>query len=85
MATQERLAKHRWKEVSAIYVDMFEASVIPDAQIARIAFGEYGGPDTPFLRVAVAMPIEDARALVKILGDLIRDMDDEGAERAPDA
>jgi hypothetical protein len=74
--------RHAWKETPAIYADNFEISVIPDAQIARIAFGEFAGRGRPaFLRTAVAMPISDAKTLVKMLGDLIRDMEEEEAKK----
>jgi hypothetical protein len=77
--------RYRWKEVPATYADTFEVSVVPDAQIARIAFGEYAGRDKgSFLRVAIAMPIADARELVRILGDLIRDMDQQRKATAAD-
>ena len=76
--------RYKWKEVPATYVDTFEVAVISDAKIARLAFGEFAGRGNSFLRVAVAMPISDAKALVRILGDLIRDMDAEESNQDGD-
>ena len=79
---------YSWKrDVAAIYADSFEVSIIPDAQMTRMAFGEFAGRGKPtFIRVAVAMPIEDARELVRVLGNLIREADEKEAarERAAD-
>jgi hypothetical protein len=67
-----------WKAVPATYADTFEVSVVPDAGIVRIAFGEYAGRNRPhFIRSAIAMPMEDAKALGRMLRRLIRETEEE--------
>jgi hypothetical protein len=77
--------EHAWKETPALYTDSFEVSVIPDAQIVRIAFGEFAGRGIPaFIRTAVAMPVSDAKELIRVLGDLLRDVEETESIDAPD-
>lgn len=78
--------RHGWKrDVPAIYADTFEVSVSPSSQIARIVFGEYAGREAAsFHRVAVAMPIEDAKAFIRTLGRLIREIEKENPQDTED-
>lgn len=72
-----------WKTVPATYADTFEVSVVPEAGIVRIAFGEYAGRNRPyFIRTAVAMPLEDAKALGRVIQRLIRETEEESKQEA---
>ena len=83
-APEQEDDRYAWKkEAAATYVDAFEVAFIPRARVVRIAFGEYAGrKKDAFLRMAVAMPFDDAKALVEVLGEIIRDVE---AEEAGDA
>lgn len=80
--------REAWKTVPATYADTFEVSVVPGAGIVRIAFGEYAGRNRPyFIRTAVAMPIEDAKALGRMIRRLIHETEEEKEQEriTPDA
>jgi hypothetical protein len=72
------------RQMPAIYVNNFYVTGSPI--IIRIAFGESASdpPGTQY-RATVVMPLEDARELVRIVGEMIAELDEEAAaEKAVD-
>jgi hypothetical protein len=83
MAKGSEEDRDAWKTVPATYADTFEVSVVPEAGIVRIAFGEYAGRNRPyFIRTAVAMPIDDAKALGRMIQRLIHETEEESKREA---
>jgi hypothetical protein len=64
-----------WKQMPAVYTDVFDVAVIPDIKMVRMAFSEHVAGVKPgyVVRTAIMMPVSDAKELVKILGKLIAD------------
>jgi hypothetical protein len=66
------------RQMPAIYVNNFY--VTGSSTIIRIAFGESANepPGTQY-RTTVAMPLEDARELVRVVAEMIAELDEEAA------
>ncbi|HUO91804.1 MAG TPA: hypothetical protein VMU22_02730 [Rhizomicrobium sp.] len=63
----------RWLKTPATYCDTYSVDVFGGASIVRITFGEFLDRETePYYRMAVALPISDAKALAKSLERLIK-------------
>ena len=71
-----------WKRVPAIYTDVFDIAVIPDIKMVRMAFSEATAGIKPgyLVRTAIMMPMSDAMELVRVLGNLIRETEEQAAK-----
>jgi hypothetical protein len=70
--TKPDLIGDTWLMPPAIYADHFSLSGLRSARIVRLAFAEYVGKNKPPLyRVGIAMPLADAKELVRVLQDSI--------------
>jgi hypothetical protein len=64
----EGVDDYDWLRLPAVYCDTYSSAVFRRAGVVRIAFGEYVGRNyMPFYRSCVAMPISDAKMLVRTL------------------
>ncbi len=65
----------RWLETPAVYCDTYTADWFGD--VIRIAFGEYTDRDHyPFFRTAVAIPLSDAKRLIRTLTRLVKEAEE---------
>jgi len=70
----EEESRFRWLQVAPIYCDSYTAQLMPDGSTVRIVFGEYVGRGYERIyRAAVAMPLEDIKALRKTLARIIKE------------
>jgi hypothetical protein len=72
---------YRWLQPNPIYCDHYTASSSTDGSIIRVSFGEYIGREYyPIYRTAVAMPLSEAKRLVRTLTRLIGEAEKEAEE-----
>jgi hypothetical protein len=66
-----------WLEEPAVFVDTYSAKIFHGDGILRLALGESLGREFyPLWRTGIAMPVSDARRLIKRLNFLLADYDE---------
>jgi hypothetical protein len=76
-ATDRYQELYGWLQQPAIFVDHYSAALWPQAGVVRISFGEtLGGDVTPLYRLGIAMPVADARALLRTLTRIFKQEDE---------
>jgi hypothetical protein len=75
-----------WLRETAVFCDAYTLQVWKESQIVRFAFGEYTDGETkPFYRVGIAMPLSDAKTLLRSLTRAIKNAEAEEEEEEKEA
>jgi hypothetical protein len=73
----ENTIGYRWLREPAVFCDTHYASYFKSANIVRITFGEYiGSSYSPYYRAGVALPLTEAKRLVRTLQRLVREAEE---------
>jgi hypothetical protein len=73
---------YNWLGPAPTYVDHFALRAFSSSGVMRIAFGEWlSRKRSPIYRVGIAMPIPDARVLLRELRDALKEYDEKQAAK----